>query len=663
MRLLRRSRISLGGWWRLFAVVIAAPALLLSWLGLRAVGADRIERAQRLRDQQSQLANIADASLLNALTGLETELQGYDAGRAGSADAPLAAVQLVTFHRSGLVTFPRDRVYFGRFGQAPAERANTIWPEHLVALIEAAQALEARGHGGKAAELYARLARAEPRLGPWADIARGRLEWRAGSSEALGRLANVEWSRSAGLTPSGLPAAFVACATSEGGHASERAAFAPLIEQTIVSLREGRWWLSAEERTFYDTQLRQWLASAGGRSSDAGDPRLAELAAIDQALRLSPPSRRNGSTRTAEQARETTLLLLWVPSDRDGDLWTGAVVPGGDIARVFDPALNGLLPEQPFDITIRNALGSTLWSRGAGLTVPQHVAPLRAVAGWDIAFGSPRPLPVLERRELLWYAFIAVPLIVLLAGVGMTGAIIRREMALARMQSDFVSAVTHEFKSPITSVRLLLERLAAGRLPSPEAAGHYYAAMAQETERLERLVNRVLDAQQIDTGHRRYDLAPSHIEEIAADVIRHAQPVADAKRIAVDLHVNPPIPLVDVDRAVIADAIDNLLDNAIKYSPAGTTVAVRLHASDDRVTVEVEDHGIGIDDDEIPRVFEKFYRARRGDLQNVRGTGLGLSLVKAAVEAHGGSVDVSSEPGAGSRFSLHLPTRLASAGI
>jgi two-component system phosphate regulon sensor histidine kinase PhoR len=168
-------------------------------------------------------------------------------------------------------------------------------------------------------------------------------------------------------------------------------------------------------------------------------------------------------------------------------------------------------------------------------------------------------------------------------------------------------------------------------------------------------VNRLLEAQQIEAGHRQYAFTSESLESVAQEVVAHLAPIAEARGIRIDIQVEGDTPSVRIDRAAIADAIENLVENAIKYSRNGTRVALRIHADGERVCVEVADQGIGIERDELSRIFDKFYRARRGDLQSVRGTGLGLALVKAAAEAHGGVVDVESEPGVGSRFSLKLP--------
>jgi signal transduction histidine kinase len=135
------------------------------------------------------------------------------------------------------------------------------------------------------------------------------------------------------------------------------------------------------------------------------------------------------------------------------------------------------------------------------------------------------------------------------------------------------------------------------------------------------------------------------------------RPQAEAKGVSLNIKTVGNIPDIRFDRAAMTDVLENLIDNAVKYSSSGGRISVELHADEVQVTVEVRDEGIGIDPDDLPRIFEKFYRGSRGNQQDVRGTGLGLALVKATLDAHSGKVDVKSALGEGSRFILSLPVR------
>lgn len=651
MRILPPRLVAGRAWWGLFALLVAVPALALSGLGLRAVRGDRLQAEQQLRTQQQRIAELADAAIQNALTQAAADLRRIDADETGGIGTIPSDAPTILFQRSGLVVFPRDRVYFGPFGRVPPERARlTDWPPAIARQVDEAQALEIQGRTADAIALYERIGRAETRLQTWSAISAARIRVNAGAA-AISALADAAWAGSGGVTPSGLPAAVVACAASEARPAQERAAFTALLRATLDGVRSGRWWLSADERRFYDKQLRALLEHAGGAPPD--DARLAELTEIDQVVRQFPPTRRDRASHGVERGTSTTFLMVWTPQETDAEAWNGVAVSQRRAVSMVGPVLARFFDGQAFGAALRGASGELLWTHGPA-PASWHREPLRSLRGWEIAFTHAADQRGFMRREWLWYGFISVLFLTLLAGIGMTAHIVRREIELTRMQGEFVAAVTHEFKSPITSIRLLLERVATGRVSAPQA-DVYYSAIGQETDRLERLVNRLLEAQRIEAGQRRYAFEPHSIEELTHEVVRHFEPIAQARSIRIDVEVNGPLPPVPVDRAAIADAIENLIDNAIKYSRAGTRVVVRLQADHGLVSVDVADQGIGIERDELPRVFDKFYRARRGDLQSVRGTGLGLALVKAAAEAHGGSVAVESEPGVGSRFSLRLP--------
>jgi signal transduction histidine kinase len=166
-------------------------------------------------------------------------------------------------------------------------------------------------------------------------------------------------------------------------------------------------------------------------------------------------------------------------------------------------------------------------------------------------------------------------------------------------------------------------------------------------------VNRLLEAQKIQEGRRQYTFAAATIAPIVKRVIDELGPQAQAKNIRMEIESGRDLPEVFIDGEAVSEAIENLVDNAIKYSPVNACIRVALRLVNGAVCVEVLDQGIGIETDDLPRVFDRFYRGRRG--ATVRGTGLGLMLVKNTAEAHGGSVSVESEPDKGSRFLLQLP--------
>jgi two-component system phosphate regulon sensor histidine kinase PhoR len=313
-----------------------------------------------------------------------------------------------------------------------------------------------------------------------------------------------------------------------------------------------------------------------------------------------------------------------------------------------------LLTRQSADADIVDQRGARIWSGPTSIDQAAVIQPLSTLAGWRIRVAA-RAGSASAQRSWQTYGLVVLPIVVLAFGLVMMIRLVRREVALARRQAEFTAAVTHEFKSPITSLRLLMERIAAGRISTGPALDQYHEAMTKETDRLDGLVNRLLDAQQIQAGRRNHVPVPALVVPIVEEAVSRFRPQAAAK--GIDLRIEVPREAIELnlDRHSISDALDNLIDNAIKYSPAGTVVTVDAKTADGGVEVHVRDEGAGIHRDDLAHVFEPYYRGRLGDRESVRGTGLGLALVRAAATAHGGTVDVTSAPGKGSCFTLRLP--------
>ena len=640
MRLGFISRRSGRRWWWAFALLIAAPALALALLGLRVAQLEGLERAQQTREQQAQLARLADTTVGTMLGAVQSELS-----RAVSSPAAGWNYIVLVLEPGGRLLFPRDKIYFPDPGK-PDLRSGPKWSKATEQLFERAQTADQQ-RGTEAASLFHQVGKTEPRLRTWAELALARRQFESGETSALTNLTNPLWSRSDGLTPTGLPVALLTAAYVEGVPPAQRARFVPLLHATLDGLRAGRWWFSFEERCFYDGELRRLLELAGAQPPGE-DSRLGNWASIERLARRVRPS---GNPSDVDPM--APFLLLWSQSP-DG-AWLGAAVSRGHLADLIDAALHPLFSTQPFGAAVRQVKGPIIWSRLGRGTLSGNPAPLRAVERWELVFSAPAEHGTFDRQRLLWYGFTLVMVMTMVVGLAGTLYVVRREVELNRLQSDFVAAVTHEFKSPITSIRLLMERLAGGRLRTPVAAGEYHDAINRETDRLERLVNRVLESQKIQAGEKRYSFVLGSLVELAESSIWRLHPQAEAKSIAVDLELAGEIPEIRMDKTAVADALDNLVDNAIKYSPEGARIVIRVEKREPYLCVEVQDQGIGIDKEDLPRIFDRFYRGRRGDQHNVHGTGLGLALVKAAAEGHGGRVEVTSAPGRGSRFCLRLP--------
>ena len=646
-------------WWWVFGALIALPATALAVLGASAIRADEVERGRQIAEQRQQFARLADAALARVFDAAADAART----RASTESSPGTSSPDVAFfviNNDRVLTFPGDRVYVGTPGTEPPPQAAMALPPETRALVAQAQAAEAQGRLDDARDALERL-RPSTELGRWAAWRLEALPSSTTEAKPAFALAASAIGESDALSPSNIPVAILASAMAEHVEPASRSRFVPLLRTTLASLRTGRWWLSLAQRRFYDAELRRWLFDtqpAGPTvSSDTRLDVLAELVGSIGNSLASGEHLRSG-TRVIGEGKTRT-LFRWLAPREHTDGWSGVAIRGDSLTSLLSQTLNPLVADQPFQVALNDG-PVHVWgspSRSAATDSSQLGMTLQSLPGWALTFtGQASGGANVERfRQILNYARVVVPLIVLACGLIMTVSIMRRELVLARVQSTFLSAVTHEFKSPITAIRLLMERVSSGHLAAGDSAARYYDAVGVEIDRLENLVNRVLDAQRLQSGRKRYVPAPVSLPTLVSEAVTGMRPQAEAKRITLSTRTAPDIPIVHVDVESVSDAVRNLVDNAIKYSPAGTTVEIGIRLDRDRVAMSVADEGVGLDADEVSRLFEPFYRGRRGDLANVHGTGLGLALVRATVEAHGGSVTVTSRAPQGSCFTMLLP--------
>jgi signal transduction histidine kinase len=254
--------------------------------------------------------------------------------------------------------------------------------------------------------------------------------------------------------------------------------------------------------------------------------------------------------------------------------------------------------------------------------------------------------------------FVSGSVIVLLLMIVAAAALYRvttREILLARQQSDFVSAVSHEFRTPLTSMRHLTDLLVSRSVASEERKSQYYELLAHETERLHRMVESLLSFGRIEAGGYAWQLAPTDIGELARVAVEEFRCEPDANGREILCEVAESLPPARIDREAFSRALWNLIENAAKYSDRGKPIRVFVRRDNNSLLAGVEDHGYGIAVSEQARIFQKFVRGSDAKRAGVRGVGIGLALVKRIVEAHGGSVRVESEPGRGSTFTLVIP--------
>ena len=245
---------------------------------------------------------------------------------------------------------------------------------------------------------------------------------------------------------------------------------------------------------------------------------------------------------------------------------------------------------------------------------------------------------------------------VLLGGLALTLRTASRAVRLSQLKSDFVSNVSHELRTPLASIRVFGEFLRLGRVTTADKVREYGEYIETESRRLTQLVNNILDFSRIETGRRTYRMEDTDLRALAEGVLRTFEVRLRHAGFAWSLETpGDSLPPVRGDADALSQVVYNLMDNAMKYSAETRDIRIRLERQGDEAVLSVADRGIGIARGDQQKIFDRFHRLAGGLVHDVRGSGLGLSIVDHVVRAHGGRVTVDSDPGRGSTFVVHLP--------
>jgi len=302
----------------------------------------------------------------------------------------------------------------------------------------------------------------------------------------------------------------------------------------------------------------------------------------------------------------------------------------------------------------RPFMNSSTWGTGEPEVSHNLDDPFRGLS-LGIKFQGTTAEAISRRWVTQSFLILGVLSLLLIGGLGVTYRSVTKQVALARLKSDFVSNVSHELRTPLALIRLYAETLELGRITTSEKKLEYYSIIRKESERLTALINNILDFSRIEAGRKEYDFKETDIAELVRNTLDSYRFQIEQQGFALEEQIEPDIPKVRVDREAIARALVNLVNNALKYSDHEKFLSVKLYREQSVLKLEVMDRGIGIERDEQSRIFEKFYRTCDPLVHNTKGSGLGLSLVRHITQAHGGEVEVESMPGRGSKFTLSLP--------
>jgi signal transduction histidine kinase len=373
---------------------------------------------------------------------------------------------------------------------------------------------------------------------------------------------------------------------------------------------------------------------------------------------LADASRWAFEQQTAEGRAARTIdgQVVWVSWERQGDTWKARLVGPSTWQRLWKRL------EHDTGITLRVVDADRHVVYDSGSTTGPSVFLPTAKTGlpWSLTATSIADDAIAGYRTARQRFLIAG--LVLFAAVFGLGSFfiaraVSREFAIARLQSDFVAAVSHEFRTPLTSIRQLAEMLARGRVESEPDKNRAYELILGQSDRLRRLVESLLDFGRMQARQFQFRSECLEATECFRSAAEEFQETVRSRGYSVEFTGSERPALIRGDREALGGALWNFLDNAVKYSPDEKHVHVAVSSSNGNVEVSVRDRGSGIAKEDLKRVFGKFYRGANAKAQGARGTGIGLAIVKEIVEAHGGMVRVHSEPGEGSEFTMVLPCR------
>jgi signal transduction histidine kinase len=262
---------------------------------------------------------------------------------------------------------------------------------------------------------------------------------------------------------------------------------------------------------------------------------------------------------------------------------------------------------------------------------------------------------ILAIHKSFYFWTILTLIIILVFGLILIIKTVSHEMDILKIKSDFVSSVSHEFKTPLTSIQALTERLREGKVKNQAKMQEYFSVISRDTDKLTRLVGNILNFSKIEEGKIVYEFVETEISQWLRQIVENFKKENMQRAIKINIKISDEIPPIKIDKDALSQAIYNLLDNAIKFSADKKGIEIVVKREKENLVIKVKDDGIGIPRSEWEKIFEKFYQGKNAIKYSSRGTGLGLTLVKHTLEAHGGKVSVESKEGQGSKFSLILP--------
>jgi signal transduction histidine kinase len=635
-------------------------AVALGWLGWKVISQEQALDRQRQRERLEQTADGLAATILRKFAEIEAFLAQGSSRTPSPAlvDTNGARPVHVRFERGNVLTDPRNVLLYypvvlasETFDDREFREADRLeFVEKSDAELTAVLRRIARsGNRSVRAEALLRLARVQVRHARISDALDTYNELR--DSDIVSPRLEI---------PYALLARVERCRLLLGAKRSD--ASNAEISELRTGLRSGRWPVRKASFVYYDMLLDQM----SGRDATR-DPIPLQFAIADAVSGLwnDWQAVRDKEDRLAGQsvyrsANTTIVAILAAGPER----LNGALFTPDTMRQLVLDAASSQRGAPAVTVELVDERDEPVFARATNASDTRAVRTLTvARLPWKVSVSMPPGGPTstaLQTRDLI-VGIVVVVLIVGVACYAMARGVIR-EWQTTRVQSDFVAAVSHEFRSPLTTLGQLTELLAERRIDDEARRQTYFEVMQKETRRLQRLVENLLDFGRMEANRRQYADEPLDFAQVVRDGVRDYQSEVQRSGYEIKLTSTPDAVPVRGDREALSRVVRNLLENAVKYSPDCRTVWVDAARENGTAVLAVRDQGIGIAANEQVRIFDKFVRGEAAKQACIQGTGIGLAMVKEVVRAHNGELEVISDTGAGSTFTVRIPLTTAVVG-
>ena len=354
-------------------------------------------------------------------------------------------------------------------------------------------------------------------------------------------------------------------------------------------------------------------------------------------------------------------ILTWIVSDQGlwgQTVWNGErYVWGLDKERLLNRFVKMLEEKTRIDARIEMYLKTDSAKQFENIIVERQLI----FPGWSVVVVQKNPEIFWAKLDQdRWYrsTYIGFSVLCMLFGLFLTFRVASKEVEMANVKSHFAASVSHELRSPITQIRLKGESLLFGLAETDEELEEHYEAVVRESERLSWLVDNVLDYAAIERNAKHYFLRPNSINETVQRVVDSLVATLSMRDVEIDVELAHSLPLLRHDPDAVSQCVINLLSNAAKYSTEDKYIRIRTAQTKAGIEISVQDHGIGICEEDLKNIFEPFFRSREESARRRKGTGIGLAITRHIMSAHKGSIQVSSQFGEGSTFRLLFPNEL-----